>query len=119
MNFKGHGKNIYGVSLSKREQEILDEEIRRQIIEKDEQYTVELYALIFWTLRKYFGFGEKKLKELWGYMATGHVELREKYMMEDVDDAWLCERELKEDGIDIRKWTEDENANRRSWEQRT
>ena len=106
MNFnKFHGK-IFGVQLSKKEQDALDAEIRSQIVELDKQHSRDVDTMILYTLMKYAGFGKKKLHDFWIALKEEHDNLIQKYEMPD-EYIWLAELKLKEAGVDINKWEQE------------
>jgi hypothetical protein len=65
----------------------------------------EIDAMILYILRTEFGFGAKRLRRFYDRFTDGLKELGERYLMNEYDDRlWLCQRKLKESGIDISKW---------------
>lgn len=108
MNFRRNGKDIFGVALNKAEQKAIDEEIKRQIVEKDKEFSAEAESVQLWILHEFFGFGEGRLRRYWELIHTSQEELRERYLLEDGETPWLCKMKLKEYGIDVDKWIEDE-----------
>lgn len=65
MNFKKAGGKIFGVALNKAEQRALDQEIKKQIVENDTQFSIDNDSSILWMLHVHFGFGPKRLKKAW------------------------------------------------------
>ena len=62
----------------------------------------ELDAMALYILHEEFGFGKERLKRFYNRFADGLRELGERYQMNEYDDRlWLCQRKLKEIGIDI------------------
>ena len=104
MVIKKSGGKIFGASLTTAEQKAMDMEIRRQIAELDAKNDKEIDAIILWILHHKFGFGEIRLKRFHDNFIPEIKALIDRYEMEECDDAWLCTRMLKEDGIDISKW---------------
>ncbi len=82
----------------------MNEEINRQILENDERFSIDLDSTVLYTLSKFFGFGEKRLKRFWELFLREHIALREYYQIDPEDDGWLCRKFLKDKGIDIEEW---------------
>lgn len=58
-------------------------EINRQILEHDEAYSLDIDAMVLWTLHVYLGFGKKRLERFYRNMIKEHVHMRELYKMDD------------------------------------
>lgn len=108
MNFLRSGKDVFGVKLNKAEQKAIDEEIKRQIVEKDKEYSAESEAIQLWILHEFFGFGKGRLRKYWELINTSQKELRERYILDEGDTPWLCKEQLKGYGIDIDEWLKEE-----------
>lgn len=63
MNFKKAGGKIFGVALNKAEQRALDQEIKKQIVENDTQFSIDNDSSILWMLHVHFGFGPQAAEE--------------------------------------------------------
>ena len=63
MNFKKAGGKIFGVALNKAEQRALDQEIKKQIVENDTQFSIDNDSSILWMLHVHFGFGPQAFEE--------------------------------------------------------
>ena len=61
-----------------------------------------------WVLHSEFGFGEKRLRRFYDRFNKAIAELLERYVMEENDKVWLCTYLLKQYGIDLEKWREEE-----------
>jgi len=90
MYIKKSGKRIFGASFSNAEKKAMEMEIKRQLAEYDRKHTLEIDAMILWTLHEQFGFGEKRLKRFYDSFARGLNELSGRYELDDSDQAWLC-----------------------------
>ena len=90
MNFKKAGGKIFGVALNKAEQRALDQEIKKQIVENDTQFSIDNDSSILWMLHVHFGFGPKRLKKAWKLFYAETLKLREYYLMDQEDDGWLA-----------------------------
>lgn len=97
---------IMGAKLSKAEQKAMDIEIGRQAAEFERRVEKEHESLILYALLAEYGWKEKRLKRFWDSYRRAHRELIRRYELYDSqgDDAWLCQRKLKEAGIDIDQW---------------
>ena len=78
---------------------------REAIDEMNRRNEEELDAMILYILHEEFGFGEKRLRRFYDRFSQGLRELGERYSMEEYDERiWLCQRKLRDAGIDISKW---------------
>lgn len=69
---------------------------------------LEIDAMVLYILHEQYGFGEKRLKRFYDSFSLGIRELGDRYDMEKFDERiWLCQRKLKEIGIDISEWAKD------------
>lgn len=102
MVFKKYRGTPFGVDFSPKEQKILDEEINRQILEKDTQYTNDIDASVLYVLHVHLGFGYKRLHRFWEAFQVEHKKLREHY--EIPDSAYLAQDQLKRINVDVAAW---------------
>ena len=75
-------------------------EINRQCLEADERLTLDIDAMVLWTLHTHLGFGKKRLHDFYVAMAAEHRRMREYYQM---DDLYPERYKLKEMGVDLEK----------------
>lgn len=108
MNFKKHNGRIFGVELTKKEQEALDKEVRKQLAEYERKNDEEYDAIVLWLLHEKFGFGEKRLRRFYDLYASEVRSLLDRYKMNNSDAVWLCTYKLKEYGIDIHAWNRED-----------
>lgn len=108
MNFKRIGSKPFGIQLNKAEQKVLDEEINRQILENDLQFSIDNDSAILEMLHVHFGFGKKRLKKAWKLFFAEHKKLRDYYQMEPEDGGWLCRQRLLKIGVDVEAWYKEE-----------
>lgn len=73
-------------------------EIRRQILEQDLEYSIEMDTMVLWTLAKNYGWGKKRLLEFYRSMVQEHIRMRKYYQM---DDTYPERVKLKEMGVDV------------------
>lgn len=52
-------------------------EIDRQILERDEAYSLDIDAMVLWTLHTCLGFGKKRLERFYRNMLKEHIRMRE------------------------------------------
>lgn len=101
---KGFGR-VYGVSMTTAEQKAMRLEIGRQIAEYERQHAIDLEATVLWVLHEEFGFGEKRLHRFHDMFVPLTQKLLKQYDMNEDDQSWLCRHKLKELGLDISKWS--------------
>ena len=113
MRVKKFNGKAFGVELTATERKAMNQEINRQILEKDEKYKEDIDAMVLYTLMVHYGWKKKRLKKFWNAFIKEHQALKDYYQMDEAgDNAWLAHRKLKEIGVDIHQWyMEDENYN--------
>ena len=108
MFFKKIAGKIFGVTFSKAEQVAIDRAIGEQIVEMDRQMELDRDSSILWMLHEQFGFGHDRLFRAWKLMYEDTKKLQERYELGPEDGGWLCRQRLKELGVDLERWYEDE-----------
>ena len=73
-------------------------EIDRQILERDEAFSLDVDAMVLWALHRYAGFGKKRLLDFYQFMVDEHTRMREYYQM---DDTYPERYHLKCMGVDV------------------
>lgn len=111
MIVKKSAGRVIGAQFSNAEQKAFDIEAQKQLAEWTRKHEIEIIAMVLRQVRRTFGAGEKKLKKFFDDFDPDINALVRKYEMGEMDDddAWLCTRELKEEGIDIEKWYKETN----------
>ena len=104
MRVKRSGKTIYGAELTAAEKKAMNMEIERQLAEFTRKHAVEIEALVLRQIRRKLGYGEKRLREFFDTFDDDLEKLCMYYDMGDEDKAWLCTKELKEEGFDVEQW---------------
>lgn len=104
MIVKKSAGRVIGAKLTNAEQKAMDIEIRKSIAENTRKHEMELTAMILRQLRKTYGFGEERLRRFFDAFDADLDTLLKRYETGDGSEPWLCTRELKEDGIDIEQW---------------
>lgn len=109
MFVKKFGGKVYGAQLTRAEQKAMDMEIQRQCAEYDRKHMDEIDAMILWTLHEEFGFGETRLRRFHNAFVKRFKDLIERFEITDDEGIlWLYTKLLRDEGIDISKWN-DEN----------
>lgn len=88
---------------SAKQDKLIKEECRKEFYNLLNQYNHEALIQMLYVLHFEFGFGEKRLyrfAEKIGEMQKSH---KETYLLEDSDTAFICEKKLKDDGLNIDK----------------
>lgn len=83
-------------------------EINQQCVEADERLSLDIDAVVLWTLHRHLGFGVKRLHRFYLAMAAEHRRMCEYYQM---DDTYPERYKLKELGADIEAWQKEVLAN--------
>lgn len=89
-------------------------EINQQILNSDKRYQLDIDSMVLWSLRKFAGWGPKKLKCFYEKMLMEHLRMREFYEM---DRPYPERYTLKDEGVDIEAWYDelfDEEGNYRT-----
>lgn len=106
MRVKQYKGKVFGADLTAKERLAMNIEINRQIVEADRKYTNDIDAMVLYTLHVHLGFGKKRLRRFWEAFQQEHKALVEYYQMPD-DGAWLCQRKLKDIGVDVEEWNKE------------
>lgn len=74
-------------------------EINTQILEQDNEYSLDLDSMVLWTLHNSFGFGKKRLEDFYREMCKSHTRLRKRYEMDDTyPERYLLKQQT---GVDV------------------
>lgn len=99
----------YGVEFTAAERKAMNLEINRQIIENDEKYKEDIDAMVLYVLMVHYGWKKKRLRKFWKAFITEHQALRDYYLMDAPgDNEWLARRKLKQIGVDVHQWYEED-----------
>ena len=110
MEIKKSGKTIYGARFTAAEQKAIDMELNRQMAEHLRKTNVELEAILLKRVRDKLGYGEEQLREFFDTCDNDIARMIKYYELNDTDEAWLCTRQLKEEGFDIEQWYKEKYA---------
>lgn len=104
------GSKIFGAHLSKAERTALDIEVRKAIAENEKTYHMDMDAAILYFLHTKYGFGEKRLRDFWNGFNALHGQILRDYMVLNDEAAWVCRQKLKNIGVDVKAWWEEDEA---------
>ena len=79
------------------------EDISKQFTKLLDKYNYDAALQIIHILHFEFGFGEKRLQKFADSLTQMQKDQKERYELEDEDTPWICEVQLKRDGIDVKK----------------
>ena len=109
MRKKSYKGKVYGASFTAAETKAMNIEINRQLVERDKQYQEDIDAMVLYALMVHKGWKKKRLRKFWDDFIKTHKELREYYQMDAPgENEWLAHRMLKEIGVDVHQWYEEE-----------
>ncbi len=109
MRVKSYRGKVFGAELTAAEKKAMNIEINRQLVERDKQYAADIDAMVLYTLMAHYGWKKKRLKRFWKAFIVEHKALREFYQMDEPgDNEWLAHRMLKEIGVDIQQWYQED-----------
>jgi len=91
-------------NMTNAQRKAMDAEIRKRVLEVDEEWSIDADAVVLWTLHVCFGFGQKRLRRFWEACLKEHKRLREYYELPPEDSGWLYRRKLQEIGVDVKGW---------------
>lgn len=90
---------IPGGNLSKS----VKNDIAKQFYLLLDKYNYEASVQVIHILHFEFGFGEKRLKRFAELLNQMQQEQKERYELENEDTPWICEEQLRQNGIDFKK----------------
>lgn len=106
MNFLKHNGKIFKVQLNRKEQDALNEEINRQIIETHQQFTDDFDYMILRVLHNHFGFGLQRLKKAYALFRADNEALIEHYEMPDAG-VYIARNEMNAIGCNVEQWNKE------------
>lgn len=107
MLIKRTGKRVYGAVFTAKEQKAIDIEVGRQLAEYTRKHRKEVDSAFLWALHEEFGFGYKRLKRLYKRFFRRIDNLITHYELGDLDRSWICQKLLKDYGIDLDEWAKE------------
>ena len=92
-------------NLSKSQREVLDREIKDEMIKLIDKYNQEYDICIIYALNECFGIGKKRLKRLYHKIISNRVELKRFYSDDNNSDAkidiFAMQKSLERKGINL------------------
>lgn len=79
----------------------LKNEVKKEFDKLLGLYNKEVALQVLNILHFDFGFGQSRLQKFAEKLTQMQIETIDRYEMSDEDTPWLCEKQLKEDGINI------------------
>ena len=68
-----------------------------------DKYNYEASVQVIHILHFEFGFGEKRLQRFADCLTEMQKYQKDRYELDDEDTPWICEEQLRRDGIDIKR----------------
>lgn len=107
MLVKKAGGKIYGAVLTAAEKKAMEMEISRQVAAFDRQNMLAIDAVVLWELHEQFGFGVDRLRRFYEGFNRRFKDLIDHYEMEATDGPYICMEKLKELGVDLEAWDQE------------
>jgi hypothetical protein len=82
---------------------IIKTECRKEFYKLLDQYNRESALQVLYVLHFGEKYGEKKLMRVIDMLNEMQRMFKETYMLEDSDTAWICEKKLRDAGLDVDK----------------
>lgn len=106
MQVKKHGNKVYGAVFTAAEKKAVELEVKRQLLEANQQFFSDVDATILYTLKEHLGFGKKRLRQFYDAFHAERDNMVKHYEMPD-DYPWLCKTMLKRIGVDLEAWEQE------------
>ena len=99
--------------LNKKQKDNIHNAVATEFNKLIDQYNQEAALQVLHILHFEFGFGMKRLQRFADRLVDMQAQQKRRYELEDEDTPWLCDKQLKNDGIDVGKLLglEEENNN--------
>lgn len=81
----------------------LKHEVKKEFLKLLDHYNRETCIQILHILHFDFGYGQQRLEKFADKLAEMQTQQLERYELDEDDTTWLCEKQLKSDGIDVEK----------------
>ena len=88
---------------SAKQDKLIKQECRKEFAKLLDQYNREAAIQVLHILHFDFGFGEKRLYRFADKLNEMQRKQKETYELDFSDTAWLCEKQLTDDGLNIDK----------------
>lgn len=87
--------------LNNKQHDIIRHEVTTEFNKQIARYNRDAAAQVLHILHFDFGFGMKRLQQFADKLTEMQAQQKQRYELEDMDTPWLCEKQLKADGIDV------------------
>lgn len=95
------------LKLTKAEQEILNRQVRAELLKMNEEYEKSFDVILACVLNENLGFGRKRFKRLYNHLIDKRLELRRLYSddegSDDKIDIFVMDKSLKKKGINVQQ----------------
>lgn len=108
MQLKIINGKVYGANLTRKEQEALEIEIRKQLAEQAKKYENDFDACVLYQVHEQYGKGAKALRKFYDQWKVIHDGLIKHYELENSDAPWLFMEKLKNIGVDVEEWNKED-----------
>ena len=88
-------------SLSKKQHDAIEQVVIEDFKKQLAQYNYESMIQILHILRFKWGFGQVRLKRFVKQLTSMQETQLKRYELKETDTPWLCEKQLRESGIDL------------------
>ena len=89
--------------LYAKQDELIKQECKKEFAKLLDHYNREVAMQVIHILHFDFGFGEKRLYKFAERLNEMQRKQKETYELDSSDTAWLCEKQLKDEGLDVDK----------------
>lgn len=86
-----------------KQDKLIKQECRKEMYNLLNQYNHEALIQMLYILHFDFGFGEKRLYRFAEKLNEMQKRQKETYLLEDSDTAWICEKQLRDAGLNVDK----------------
>ena len=83
------------------QRKVLRGEVKKEFNKLIAMYNHDTALQVIHILHFDFGFGQQRLQKFADKLTEMQIAQKERYEMTDGDTPWLCEKQLKDDGIDV------------------
>ena len=86
---------------SKAQMNVLKKECRKEFDTLIDEFNYQVAMQVLHILHFDYGFGQKRLEQFSDKLAAMQQDQLDRYQMDKGDTPWICEYQLKNDGIDV------------------
>lgn len=83
------------------QRKVLKQEVAKEFGKLLKQYNHDTAMQVLHILHFDFGFGQSRLQKFADKLTEMQANQKERYELSDSDTPWLCEKQLKESGINV------------------